>query len=463
MLNEQQKQRAVEVAREYLAAPEQTEVKPSTEVIKRSVPLDKQRVNVIEEQLKPLLNKYLEGSIKLEEFKSQIDGINKRNSYWGFRGIKGQMFFNLVVKVAPGAEECDKELKAAINVPGNEKIASSQIEAFAGYVKRIGQGWVTAGNDKRGCPKISSVPFFLSYFWQVQDYKTWPVYYTNSVQMMNDLNLWTEAGELGADYIMFKQIHEELAKLFMKETGRSFDLYTIEHVFWYKGGSQFKEKLTDKKPEIKGSVSEEIELEVSERAGRLPESFVPPIISILPRMARNDRELIEAAERSGTTLDRAFEKFIDAAFTILGYQTKHLGQGKGRVPDGVAIANDETYAIIWDAKIRADNYNMGTDDRIIREYISSQSRELKRKQHLRNIYYLIISSKFADDFDASIRSIKMETDVSEVVLVEVEAIVEMVDAKLRSPLDVTLGSDGFQQLFAASGLLTAENVRELLI
>jgi len=106
---------------------------------------------------------------------------------------------------------------------------------------------------------------------------------------------------------------------------------------------------------------------------------------------------------------------------------------------------------------------MGTDDRIIREYISSQSRELKRKQHLRNIYYLIISSKFADDFDASIRSIKMETDVSEVVLVEVEAIVEMVDAKLRSPLDVTLGSDGFQQLFAASGLLTAENVRELLI
>ena len=75
----------------------------------------------------------------------------------------------------------------------------------------------------------------------------------------------------------------------------------------------------------------------------------------------------------------------------------------------------------------------------------------------------MVSSKYADDFDDSIRSIKMETDVNEVVLVEVEAIVEMVDAKLRSPLEVTLGSDGFQQLFAVSGLLTAENVRELFI
>ncbi|GAG05234.1 unnamed protein product, partial [marine sediment metagenome] len=123
----------------------------------------------------------------------------------------------------------------------------------------------------------------------------------------------------------------------------------------------------------------------------------------------------------------------------------------------------ESYAIIWDAKIRADSYSMGTDDRTIREYIYTQSRDLKRKKHLRNIYYSIISSKYSTDFDDSIRSIKMETDVSEVILVEVEAIVEMVDAKLRSPLDITLGSDGFQQLFTASGLLTAENVRELLI
>ncbi len=462
-LNDSQRQRAVEVMKEYLAAPEQTEVKPSTEVSKRGFPLDEKRLSVITDELKPLLCGYLTGDIGLEEFKTKIDSINKQNRYWGFKGIKGQMFFNLVVKVAENLDECDQKLKAAIRVPENEKIASSRIRAFASYIKCISQKWVESGNDKRGCPKVSSIPFFLSYFWQIQDYITWPVYYTNSVQTMNDLNLWTETREFGSDYITFKQIHEELITLFAEASGQSFDLYKVEHVFWYKGGKQFIKSQAEKKTGTEASDVDVTEPEPFERRGRLPESYVPPIISILPRMARREEELIEAAKRSGTTLDRAFEKFIDAAFTIIGYQTKLLGQGKGRVPDGIAIAHEENYAIIWDAKSTADKYNMGTDDRTIREYIYSQSRELKRKQHLRNIYYLIISSKYADDFDDSIRSIKMETDVSEVVLVEVEAIVEMVDAKLRSPLDVTLGSDGFQQLFAVSGLLTAENVRELLI
>ena len=154
---------------------------------------------------------------------------------------------------------------------------------------------------------------------------------------------------------------------------------------------------------------------------------------------------------------------MDAAFTILGYETKLMGQGKGRVPDGLAIANDERYAIIWDAKIRNSGYSLGTDDRVIREYIHVQSRELKRRSSMRNIYYMIVSSTFSDDFDDAIRSIKMETDVSEVCLVEAAALVAMVDAKLRSPLQIPLGSDGLQQLFANSGVLTAENVKEFLI
>ena len=88
---------------------------------------------------------------------------------------------------------------------------------------------------------------------------------------------------------------------------------------------------------------------------------------------------------------------------------------------------------------------------------------MKHRRSLRNIYYMIISSEFSDDFDDAIRAIKMETDVNEVCLLEAEALVAMVDAKLRSPLQISLGSDGFQQLFANSGILTAEYVKEFLI
>ncbi|HXJ14088.1 MAG TPA: hypothetical protein VNH19_17570, partial [Candidatus Limnocylindrales bacterium] len=146
-----------------------------------------------------------------------------------------------------------------------------------------------------------------------------------------------------------------------------------------------------------------------------------------------------------------------------GYETKLLGQGKGRVPDGLALSLDDSYAILWDAKVRGDGYSMGTDDRAVKEYITTQSRELKKRQGLRNIYYLIVSSEFADDYDDAIRTLKMETDVNEVCLVEADAMVAMVEAKMRSPREVSLGPDGLQRLFSVSGVLSADGVRKNLV
>jgi len=453
LLNEHQWQRALDAMREFLSAP----AGPDGQLpIQAGDDWDQERVRIIEKDLKPLLADYLEGKVALSDFKSKVDGINKRHSLWGFKGIKGQMFFNMVVNVSDDPRECDQELKGAIAVPPSDQIASSRLKTFASYVRRLGEQWVEAGHTRHGMPKMGSIPFFVSYFWQIQEREIWPVYYTNSVQMMTDLNLWQPSGDLSEDYLTFKRLHEELADIFTRESGQRFDLYRVEHVFWYHGGNPYAGGtrppggLTPPPiPLVSGDV--------------LPESYVPPIIAILPRVALNEPALMETARNSGTSLERAFEKFINAAFTMLGYKAELLGQGKGRVPDGLALAHDENYAILWDAKIRTNGYSMGTDDRTIREYITTQSRELKRRRSLRNIYYLVISSAFADDYDDAIRSIKMETDVNEVILMEVDALVAMVDAKLRAPLDVTLGPDGLQRLFSQSGILTSDTVRELLI
>ena len=42
-------------------------------------------------------------------------------------------------------------------------------------------------------PKVGSIPFFLTYFWQIQAREVWPIYYTNAVQTMTDLNIWQPA------------------------------------------------------------------------------------------------------------------------------------------------------------------------------------------------------------------------------------------------------------------------------
>jgi hypothetical protein len=307
------------------------------------------------------------------------------------------------------------------------------------------------------------VPFFLSYFWQIQDRRTWPVYYTSSVNTMIDLNLWQPTEDLADDYIAFKHLHEELAEVFTKASGKPFDLYAVEHVFWFKGGNPYDvAKLLTQGGDGKKERQTTGTGEDAKALTRLPESYVPPVVSVLPQIARNEPGFDGLAKASGTSLSKAFEKSIHAAFTILGYDTKLLGQGLGRVPDGLALEPDSSYAILWDGKVRENGYSMGTDDRTIREYINTQSRDLKRRRSLRNIYYVVVSSNFVDDFDDVIRSIKMETEVSEVCLVEAAALVAMVEAKLRNPLQVTLGPDGIQRLFSSSGTVTAEDVMQSL-
>lgn len=467
-LNPQQFRQAVEIMRAYLSAPKDDEGQTVVEI---EADLNNRRVSVIDNELRPLLTNYLSGHVPLAEFKTKIDGINKRNALWGFRGTKGQMFFNIMVNVAEDENECDQELKVALNVPSNDEIASSRIKTLSSYVKRIGDRHVEAGGTKPSKPNVSSVPFFVSYFWQIQDRDIWPIYYTNSVNVMNDLNLWQPTGDLAADYLTYKFIHEELVRIFSKESGRNFSLYDVEHVFWFQGGKlpgSGNEKLAttvsgDKSSFDTGSMQRLEHAPELSNITRLPESYIPPVVAILPNIARNDPSIREAARASGTSLERALEKSIDAAFTILGYETQLLGQGKGRVPDGLALSIDHSYGILWDAKIRGDGYSMGTDDRAIREYIVTQSRDLKRRRGLRNIYYFIISSGFTDDYDDSIRSLKMETDVNEVCLVEADALVAMIDAKMRHPHDVSLGPDGLQRFYSVSGILSAELIREALV
>jgi len=232
------KRHPIEVMQLYLNAPPNEDGQTPSQIYQDG---DKDRATLIDNTLKPLVEEYLAGKVNLETFKPKNDGINKEHRRWGFQGIKGQMFFNLVVKVAGDLAECDKEIRSAIAVPANEEVARSQLNTFAGYVRRIGDAHVKAGGTKHGRPNPSSIPFFLSYFWQVQDRGTWPIYYTNSVETMRKLGIWKPSGDLADDYIAFKHLNHELALKFSQASGKEFDLYGVEHVFWLFGEHPFED------------------------------------------------------------------------------------------------------------------------------------------------------------------------------------------------------------------------------
>jgi hypothetical protein len=466
---------ALDALRAYLSAPPLQDGRTPIEV---EAELDSKRFEVIEKALRPLLTNYLAKSLSTGDFKRQIDGMNKQNPHWGFGGFKGQMFFNMLVNAVEDLSKSDDQLKSklddqlrsAICEPPNEENAATSLRNFRDYVKRVGQQFVGSGGEPRSKPNPGSIPFFLSYFWQIHRPEVWPVYYTSTTQMIEGMNLWQATADIGEDYLTYKCLYEELAELFSQEAGRRLNLYDVEHVFWFKSGT-----LRDATPAFQTStttgpvaaptkavqVSEQT-VTATDQASLVLDGYVPPIVAVIPRLALNDLELQEAARRSATTLERAFEKSINAAFKILGYDARLLGQGMGRVPDGLAIALGESYALLWDAKARSDGYRMGTDDRTIRQYIDTQTRNLRREGDVRKIYYLIVSSGFAGGFDDLVLSLKMETDVNEVCLVEAAALVEIVNQKLREPRLISLGSDGIQQLFSSGGIITPKSVLEKL-
>lgn len=377
------------------------------------------------------------------------------------------MFFNKLVNAAEELQltpELDSQLRSGIKEPSGEENASTVLETFRNYVARLSVSFVEAGGEPRSKPNQNSVPFFLSYFWQIQNHLVWPVYYTSAVQVLQDMNLWQPSQNVGADYLAYKKLHEDLAAIFSEEFKRMCTLYDVEHVFWFKSGRLGAEMAPIESGDVAAAIATQPQPNVVPAAPQmgLPYSYVPPIVAIIPRLAANDPLLQEEAQKLGTTLERIFENNINAALTMLGYETQLLGQGKGRVPDGQAVAIDESYALVWDAKARSEAYRMGTDDRIIRQYIDLQSRNLKRSRGIRNIYYLIFSKAFADESDDLVASLKMDTHVNEVCFVEATALVELVNQRLRAPLNVGLGPDGIQRLFSSGGIITTNDVLEIL-
>jgi hypothetical protein len=470
LLNEQQRQRAIQLMEAYLAS-RGIDGRPTLEEVRQR---DERRAHVIQSQLRPLLDAYLSNDLPLGEFKSKIDGTNKREDHWGFKGIKGQMFFNMLVNVGD-EDDVNAELRAVLPVPSDDDTARSRLRTFASFVKSVGELHVESGGTKHQRPKIGSVPFFVSYFWQVQDLKTWPVFYTATERAFSDLNLWQQPEDAGEAYVHFKQMQEELADVFSQAAERPFNLYDVEHVFYHHNGNPYEAAVTAQSssnrvsltsPAAEDSISVPPEpastpIKAQQPLTSLPTSYVPPIVSVLPALAAHEAWTVPAAEASGMSVDRAFEKHVDAALSILGYDTKLLGQGQGRVPDGHAVAHEHSYGLLWDAKVRRGGYSMGTDDRTIRDYVDSHGRNLKGRR-LRNLYYVLVSSTFPSDFETAVRMLKMETDVSEVIFLEASALVAMVDLKLRDPHGLSSGPDGLQRLFSNSGILTAADVRSAL-
>lgn len=340
--------------------------------------------------LRELIDDFLAANLELGQFKSEIDGQNKQFPYWGFKGMNGMMFFNMLYSSA-GEErrtELADLLRSSIQPPEDQAEAKEKIRSLEGFVERLRN----EADDLRKAPRPGSIPYFLSYFWQVHGPDQHPIYYTSMVNALSDLAIWEPDEDLAESYAEFWDLNEEMREALAEYTGRDIHLWTVEHVFWY---WQQRDEFED--PEPPGGV--------------LPDSYIPPIVSILPDLAGNTDDIQEIVEDTGNSVETLFENRLARAFRMLGFDVEEMGQGSGRNPDGIAKTHMHNYAIIYDAKSRQDGYSIGvSDERQFQDYINREVPSL-RAEGFRNIYFAAISGEFTEDRRDAIRTLKISTDI----------------------------------------------------
>lgn len=400
--------------------------------------------------LRGLIDEFLAGNLQLSDFKSEIDGQNKKFPYWGFKGMNGMMFFNMLFNSSGDRhqEELANLLRNLIQPPSDRSGAMEKIRTLEGFVERLHN----EAEDARKAPRAGSIPYFLSYFWQVHNPDTYPIYYKSMVNALSDLAIWEPDDDLAVSHGEFWDLNEEMREELADYTGRDIHLWTIEHVLWY-----WQQRDEFNTPED-GNGEETVQT--------LPDSYTPPIVSILPDLAGNSEKMRALAEETGNAVEALFENRLAKCLRMIGFEVDELGQGHGRNPDRIAKDHMHNYAIIYDAKVRRDGYSINTsDERQFQDYINREVPTL-RNQGFRNVYFAVISGDFTDESREATRTLKMTTDVQEVRLVEADALLALLENTLRDPT-FSLGpgsasGPGIQDFFAESGILSVTDIREEL-
>lgn len=402
--------------------------------------IDDLRLQAIE-QLKIFIQQFLNSEIDIYEFKTNIDSFNKRNNLWGFTAIKGQMYFNQLVKYNEyQIDKLTSLLKNGIVEPLNLSDALNKIEKLESFCQNAYQ----KAQDKRKTANPSSAGYFLSYFWQVANPQKWAILYTSQIRAYQELNIWEEKPTQKESYNFFYQLNEEIKKILEKYINNSISNWDIEHAFWRYKGNPNKVEPTKKNKEQEKITTESNLIEIIEEKPKTLQTSFELTDYLIPKVAK----LVELGNQVGVASSKKgcdYEKLVAEIFRQLDFEVEILGQGTGRNPDAIARFREQNTAFIIDAKAYNDGYTLGTDDRAIKEYIAHYCPKLY-KEGYKKIGFIIVSNSFKSNFDSFINTITWNTEIKRFILLTSEALLYLLAFKTKDKLTLSTIIDSIVSL-----------------
>ncbi|MBI4309102.1 MAG: hypothetical protein HY591_02100 [Candidatus Omnitrophica bacterium] len=163
--------------------------------------------------------------------------------------------------------------------------------------------------------------------------------------------------------------------------------------------------------------------------------YLPACLQYLNVLARGEVPHNEDQAQSAALL---FERRCADAFQCLGFKIENLGQGKGRVPDFIALANRERFVLIVDAKSRSEGYVLGTEDRKFLEYAVKHGRELQSKG-FEKIYFVIVAASFREKDLTLLTTHLTNSPIRSVDFLTADALIRIVEDSIRERHSFSLG------------------------
>ena len=178
------------------------------------------------------------------------------------------------------------------------------------------------------------------------------------------------------------------------------------------------------------------------RYGSQLHQFLPACIQYLDVLARGEMPPQESSELAISTL---FERRTTDAFRCLGFEMRQFGQGTGRKADALACGPYERIALIIDAKVRANGYMLGTEDRKFLEYAVTHGKELQR-QGFEKLYFVVVGPAFRESDLQKLAEYLSETPIRSIAMITAKALMRMVEESIKNRNQFSLG-DFSKQIF----------------
>lgn len=145
----------------------------------------------------------LRQELDLEGFRQAMEEWSRKPGFDSFGGFNGQMFLNQLVKRAVGDEAGVASLIAeTMSLPVDEAEARTKLQTFTDHVEGVRKG---------SHPAPGRVPFFVSFFWALQDEDSWPAIWNSAEDMLKALGWLTSRSDAPDRYLEFHRRFLEAA------------------------------------------------------------------------------------------------------------------------------------------------------------------------------------------------------------------------------------------------------------